>query len=379
MPSALTYPGVYVEEISSGVRTITGVATSVTAFIGRALKGPTDEAVTINSFADFERDFGGLWVDSTLGYAVRDFYLNGGSKAVIVRLYHATPAVAEVAADPAAVPPVAAVAAVPAPNTHAAVTIGAVTLEASTAGSWGNTLRAEINTNVSQDVADSLGIAKADLFNLTVRDTKPGGAVETLLNLSVKDNARRIDEVLKEESKLVRWKGTLDTASPPSVATGKDDLLKLEEALANEKKKLTEERRTLADLVSSLPAGDQQIKDQEKKVEDQDKIVVKAQEDLDKAAEAAAASNGLALNKDEDFTPANAATDKKGLYSLEQLFARDGIFNLLCIPPYKNDDIDGTLASDAVAYCESRRAMFVMDPPKAWRDKANALAGISVL
>ena len=47
MPAPLTYPGVYVEEIPSGVRPITGVATSVTAFVGRALRGPVDAAITI--------------------------------------------------------------------------------------------------------------------------------------------------------------------------------------------------------------------------------------------------------------------------------------------------------------------------------------------
>ncbi len=88
MPVNPTYPGVYVQEIPSGVRTITGVATSITAFIGRALRGPTNKAITITSNADFERIFGGLWVESMLGYAVRDFYLNGGSTAIIVRLFH---------------------------------------------------------------------------------------------------------------------------------------------------------------------------------------------------------------------------------------------------------------------------------------------------
>ena len=39
MPITPTYPGVYIEEVPSGVRTITGVATSITAFIGRALRG----------------------------------------------------------------------------------------------------------------------------------------------------------------------------------------------------------------------------------------------------------------------------------------------------------------------------------------------------
>lgn len=60
MPAALTYPGVYIEELPSGVRTITGVATSITAFIGSALRGPTDEPVRVQSFAEFERAFGGL-------------------------------------------------------------------------------------------------------------------------------------------------------------------------------------------------------------------------------------------------------------------------------------------------------------------------------
>lgn len=36
MPEPVNYPGVYVEEVPSGVRTIMGVATSITAFIGRA-------------------------------------------------------------------------------------------------------------------------------------------------------------------------------------------------------------------------------------------------------------------------------------------------------------------------------------------------------
>ena len=60
MAVALTYPGVYIQEVPSGVRTITGVATSITAFVGRAAAGPTDEPVTLTSFADYERRFGGL-------------------------------------------------------------------------------------------------------------------------------------------------------------------------------------------------------------------------------------------------------------------------------------------------------------------------------
>jgi uncharacterized protein len=87
MPATLTYPGVYIEEVPSGVRTIVGAATSITAFIGRAPRGPVNEAVTINSFGNFERAFGGLNADYPLSYVVRDFYLNGGSQAIIVRLF----------------------------------------------------------------------------------------------------------------------------------------------------------------------------------------------------------------------------------------------------------------------------------------------------
>ncbi|RME01414.1 MAG: phage tail sheath family protein, partial [Bacteroidetes bacterium] len=75
MPVRPTYPGVYIEEVPSGVRTITGVATSITAFIGRALRGPVDEPTIINNFGDFERKFGGLWVDGPMSYAVRDFFI----------------------------------------------------------------------------------------------------------------------------------------------------------------------------------------------------------------------------------------------------------------------------------------------------------------
>ena len=87
MPPTLSYPGVYIEELPSGVHPITGVATSITAFIGRALRGPVDEAITITSFADFGRIYGGVWLESNLGYAVQDFYRNGGSIAIIVRVH----------------------------------------------------------------------------------------------------------------------------------------------------------------------------------------------------------------------------------------------------------------------------------------------------
>ncbi len=87
MPVTLTYPGVYIEEIPSGVRTITGVSTSTTAFVGRARQGPVNEPVEITSFGEFDRIFGGLWEQSPMSFAVQQYFLNGGETAVIVRVY----------------------------------------------------------------------------------------------------------------------------------------------------------------------------------------------------------------------------------------------------------------------------------------------------
>jgi phage tail sheath protein FI len=87
VPITRTYPGVYIEEIPSGVRTITGAATSITAFIGWAARGEINELVTIDNFGDFERVFGRLNTEYPMSYAVRDFYVNGGSQAIVVRLF----------------------------------------------------------------------------------------------------------------------------------------------------------------------------------------------------------------------------------------------------------------------------------------------------
>jgi len=335
MPVQVSYPGVYVEEIPSGVRTITGVATSITAFIGRALRGPVNEAKTINSFGDFERIFGGLWVESSLGFAVRDFYMNGGSQAVIVRLFHAEPN------DPAANP---AVVGVPSKSKIAA---GAVKLEAAYEGKWGANLRATVDLDAAKDVADRFGLAKADLFNLTVRDAAAGGASEKFLNVSFKNSPRQITNVLREESKLVRWDSAnaLDPANPPAPAAADDPVTVAEKALTAAKKANPQVPATITAAETALAAAMKTASD--------------------------AVSDGKALTFD-DFKPANAESKKLGLYALEQLFARDGLFNILSIPPYKNGDVDVNLVSEAAAYCEKRRAFLLVDPPSNWIDKDTA-------
>ncbi len=73
-------------EQSSPEQGIARAPTGTTAFVGRALKGPVNLPVTISTFAQYQRIFGGLWQASTLAYAVEHFFANGGRTAIIVRV-----------------------------------------------------------------------------------------------------------------------------------------------------------------------------------------------------------------------------------------------------------------------------------------------------
>jgi phage tail sheath protein FI len=101
MPATLTYPGVYIVELQNPMHNITGVATSITAFVGYTATGIDHRAQAIYSFGDFTRLFGGLAIDSELSYAVYQFFLNGGTTAYVVRVPHhlATAASVEVTGD----------------------------------------------------------------------------------------------------------------------------------------------------------------------------------------------------------------------------------------------------------------------------------------
>jgi phage tail sheath protein FI len=188
-----TYPGVYVEELPSGSRTITGVATSITAFVGRARRGPTDRPVRVQSFAEFERAFGGLWARSPMTYAVQHFFLNGGSDALIARVHRDDAAVAK---------------AMLAPDFE---------LTALSVGNWGNGLRARV------DYQTRPAGAGESLFNLSIRDDETGN-VERHVNLSIDPlHPRYARTVLLRESNLVRLTSTPTTrpdesgAPPPLV------------------------------------------------------------------------------------------------------------------------------------------------------------------
>ncbi|HEX2140114.1 MAG TPA: hypothetical protein VHG33_10420, partial [Woeseiaceae bacterium] len=66
--------GITVTEIAAMDQPIDTGRETTAVFIGRALRGPLDTPVTLGSFADFRRRFGGTWHHSSLGPAVEQFF-----------------------------------------------------------------------------------------------------------------------------------------------------------------------------------------------------------------------------------------------------------------------------------------------------------------
>ena len=140
MPVSPTHPGVYIQEVPSGVRSIVGVATSVAAFVDSFTRGPINQAVRIFNFGDFEREFGGLAATSEASYGIRQFFLNGGSQAYVVRTASGAFATASIVLqDEAATTDVL--------NAFAGRQLRGASIE--DPGTWGNALRIEVDYNTS--------------------------------------------------------------------------------------------------------------------------------------------------------------------------------------------------------------------------------------
>ncbi|MEU8460373.1 phage tail sheath subtilisin-like domain-containing protein [Streptomyces sp. NPDC029003] len=192
MPVQVSHPGVYIHEVAGGSRAIVGVATAITAFVGRALRGPLDEPVTISSFGEFERIFGGLWRLSGLGYAVRDYFLNGGGTALVVRV--------DVDAK------------------RAEINDRGLSLLAAGPGAWGNKLRVEVThppVEEAREVAEAQGegVTPDALFHLVVTDTATTFR-EEFLNVTASGGPRQMSLVLRS-SQLIRDGDPLPTLVRP--------------------------------------------------------------------------------------------------------------------------------------------------------------------
>ena len=163
----MEYPGVYVEELPSGVRAIEGVPTSTALFIGWAARGPVDRAVELSSFAEYERHFGGPDPRAWLGYAVRHFFLNGGDKALVIRIE----------SDGAE---------------RASARVGGLNVQANTSGAWGNGLCIERTETGAT-------------FRLDVREgSREGPVLESFADLSLAESDLRFaPAIINGESSLL--------------------------------------------------------------------------------------------------------------------------------------------------------------------------------
>jgi phage tail sheath protein FI len=164
-------------------------ATAVTAFVGRALKGPVNQPVGLTSFNDYQRIFGGLWESSTLSYAVEQYFQNGGREAVVVRVCNGGRA----------------------PSLTLSAGAGQLTL----VGLWPGTreyLRAAV---------DYAGITEGenDRFNLVIQRVRAPGSEfiedqEIFRRLSIHNGAERGVAAALTSSRLVRARGVLPRQRP---------------------------------------------------------------------------------------------------------------------------------------------------------------------
>jgi phage tail sheath protein FI len=309
-----------VYESAGGPTPITGLPTAVAAFVGRAPRGPVDEPVAVPSFADFTRTFGEPWTESTLGHAVRDYFLNGGQSAVVVRAHRAASG----------------------SSGMARLDAGPLALRAASPGAWGGRLRWRLERSelgAATPVARTLRLNPADLFDLTVQEVRAGTPLEREVvteehfrHVTLRDSSRRIDRVLAAASQLVRWRGT--TAPAPRRVT---------DAVLDPVTAAQEARGATAPRVQAV-------------------------------IDALGADDGQPL--DVDGLLGAGEGSGRGLYALD----RAERFTLLCLPPGVGDgDVPPAVVEAAARYCERRRAFLLVDSPAAWTSPGEAAAGAPAL
>ncbi|HXB69544.1 MAG TPA: phage tail sheath C-terminal domain-containing protein [Candidatus Acidoferrales bacterium] len=192
MPVRPTFPGVYIEEIPSGVRTIVGVATSIGAFIDHFARGPMNVAVDVLSMTDFESEFGGLDPQSEASYAIQQFFLNGGSEAYVIRVGHAG------SFHTAQIQLLDAVGGAASLTFEAGRLIKGVSVP--DPGAWGNFIRLDVDYDTTDPTT---------LFNVTVSEISPAGTqpvlrTETFRNLTMTAGTSFAVEVINEDSQMVQ-------------------------------------------------------------------------------------------------------------------------------------------------------------------------------
>jgi phage tail sheath protein FI len=323
MPSALTYPGIYIEEIPSGVHPITGVSTSDTAFCDFFARGPVNAATRITSFADFQRQFGGLDTRSEASYAIQQFYLNGGQVAWVIRVVTAAATKASVVLPPHAGTGSGMSGSGPIPSGMSGIGGGNLTIEAASEGAWGNNVQIGIDYNTANPAA-------GNQFNLVVRE------LETLSNGRIQVRSFEVFRNLVMDD-------TTSAQYAPTLVNHASGLIDLLPSSMGQRPGSTHSDAINA-VGKTSPADP-----------DFTKFISLGQ---------APAARG----KDGDPPDANALLGvgqvNGGINALNTI--APFIFNLLCLPAAANlADGGANVYSKALAYCESKRAFLIADPPRS--------------
>ncbi len=145
--AVVSYPGVYVEEVPSGVRPIEAAGTSTAAFFGVAERGPINEVKKIFNFTQFQNTYGGFLRDYYLAHAVYQFFNNGGTQCYVGRIASGAQTAGVTVLDRTEQP--------------------RLKISASSPGLWGNHLQVLIESGEDSD-------RKTNQFNLTVYRYRQG-------------------------------------------------------------------------------------------------------------------------------------------------------------------------------------------------------------
>lgn len=190
MPVQVSYPGVYIQEVASGVRTISGVSTSIALFVGMTQRGPLNSAENLLSFTAYERMFGNDAATSEMTDQVRQFFLNGGRQAYVIRIADEGTAIAAAAT-----------------LRNEADSDDVLTITAAEPGRIGDSVRIEVSYGTAQPEATfALTVARETVDaagNIVLVET------EVISDLSMDPNAGRfVEQAVAQESRLIRATAT---------------------------------------------------------------------------------------------------------------------------------------------------------------------------
>jgi phage tail sheath protein FI len=332
--AAFTYPGVYIEEVSSGQHTISGVATSIAAFVGWTNQGPVGSPTMIESWPQYEAQFGGFIPGNYLGYAVYQFFSNGGSQAYIVRLVDAT-------------------------ATTAGSLIGGLYFYANSPGVWGN--------GITVSITNAVTTGSKTIFNLKVLNAS-GQTLESYTNLStastdptyaltvINNDSNYISFTIPGQPTATSLPMTIDGSLTTGTFTAGELVTSSSGATATLVVPPTGSNPMMVENVSGVPGATDTWKDGGTAEYTATSVpavsVSNASATLGTGTESVSGSDGTVLVPNTAaFTTALTGTNGY------QLLGNVPIFNILCVP----GENDAGELNSMVNFCQTYRAFMIVD------------------